>query len=82
TLPYWFTQRGLSDAYIALSLSIYSFSATMGTFLWGMATLRSLVFMSFSTTLPYWFTQRGLSDAYIALSLSIYSFSATMGTFL
>ncbi|MFN3178790.1 MAG: MFS transporter, partial [Thermus sp.] len=50
--------------------------------LWGMATLRSLVFMSFSTTLPYWFTQRGLSDAYIALSLSTYSFSATLGTFL
>ncbi|UZX16080.1 MFS transporter [Thermus sp. PS18] len=50
--------------------------------LWGMATLRSLVFMSFSTTLPYWFTQRGLSDAYIALSLSTYSFSATLGAFL
>ncbi|WP_347241006.1 MFS transporter [Thermus sp.] len=50
--------------------------------LWGMATLRSLVFMSFSTTLPYWFAQRGLSDAYTALSLSVYSFSATLGTFL
>ncbi len=50
--------------------------------LWGMATLRSLVFMSFSTTLPYWFAQRGLPDAYTALSLSVYSFSATLGTFL
>ncbi|WP_018110502.1 MFS transporter [Thermus igniterrae] len=50
--------------------------------LWGMATLRSLVFMSFSTTLPYWFAQRGLSDAYTALSLSLYSFSATLGAFL
>lgn len=50
--------------------------------LWGMATLRSLVFMSFSTTLPYWFAQRGLSDAYTAVSLSTYSFSATLGTFL
>lgn len=50
--------------------------------LWGMATLRSLVFMSFSTTLPYWFAQRGLSDGYTALSLSLYSFSATLGAFL
>lgn len=50
--------------------------------LWGMATLRSLVFMSFSTTLPYWFGQKGLSDAYTAFSLSVYSFSATLGTFL
>ncbi|AFV77160.1 arabinose efflux permease family protein [Thermus oshimai JL-2] len=50
--------------------------------LWGMATLRSLVFMSFSTTLPYWYAQKGLSDAYTALSLSVYSFSATLGTFL
>jgi len=50
--------------------------------LWGMATLRSLVFMSFSTTLPYWYAQRGLSDAYTAFSLSVYSFSATLGAFL
>lgn len=50
--------------------------------LWGMATLRSLVFMSFSTTLPYWYAHKGLSDAYTALSLSVYSFSATLGTFL
>lgn len=34
--------------------------------LWGMATLRSLVFMSFSTTLPYWYAHKGLSDAYTA----------------
>lgn len=50
--------------------------------LWGMATLRSLVFMSFSTTLPYWFAQRGIADAYTAVSLSTYSFSATLGAFL
>ena len=50
--------------------------------LWGMATLRSLVFMSFSTTLPYWYAQRGISDAYTAFSLSVYSFSATLGAFL
>ncbi|GLV48127.1 MFS transporter [Thermus sp. LT1-2-5] len=50
--------------------------------LWGMATLRSLVFMSFSTTLPYWYATRGLSDAYTAFSLSVYSFSATLGAFL
>ncbi|WP_234554456.1 MFS transporter [Thermus caliditerrae] len=50
--------------------------------LWGMATLRSLVFMSFSTTLPYWFAQRGITDAYTAVSLSTYSFSATLGAFL
>jgi len=50
--------------------------------LWGMATLRSLVFMSFSTTLPYWYAQRGIPDAYTALSLSAYSFSATLGAFL
>lgn len=50
--------------------------------LWGMATLRSLVFMSFSTTLPYWYHLKGLSDYYTGLSLSIYSFSATVGTFL
>ncbi len=50
--------------------------------LWGMATLRSLVFMSFSTTLPYWYAQKGLPDAYTALSLSVYSLSATLGTFL
>jgi len=47
-----------------------------------MATLRSLVFMSFSTTLPYWFAQRGIADAYTAVSLSTYSFSATLGAFL
>ena len=28
--------------------------------LWGMATLRSLVFLSFSTTLPYWYATLGL----------------------
>ncbi len=50
--------------------------------LWGMATLRSLVFMSFATTLPYWYAQRGIPDAYTALSLSVYSFSATLGAFL
>ncbi|TBH17503.1 MFS transporter [Thermus thermamylovorans] len=50
--------------------------------LWGMATLRSLVFMSFATTLPYWFAQKGLPDAYTAFSLSVYSFSATLGAFL
>ncbi|MER3537032.1 MAG: MFS transporter [Thermus sp.] len=50
--------------------------------LWGMATLRSLVFMSFSTTLPYWYHLKGLSDYYTGLSLSVYSFSATLGTLL
>jgi FSR family fosmidomycin resistance protein-like MFS transporter len=50
--------------------------------LWGMATLRSLVFMSFSTTLPYWYAQRGIPDAYTALSLLVYSLSATLGAFL
>jgi len=47
--------------------------------LWGMATLRSLVFLSFSTTLPYWYATKGLPDGYTALSLSIYSLSATLG---
>jgi type II secretory ATPase GspE/PulE/Tfp pilus assembly ATPase PilB-like protein len=42
--------------------------------LWGMATLRSLVFMSFATTLPYWYAERGIPDAYTAISLSVYSF--------
>ncbi|KGQ22997.1 MFS transporter [Thermus filiformis] len=50
--------------------------------LWGMATLRSLVFMSFSTTMPYWYHLKGLSDYYTGLSLSVYSFSATLGTLL
>ncbi len=50
--------------------------------LWGMATLRSLVFVSFATTLPYWYTQRGLSETYVGLSLSVYSLSGTLGNFL
>jgi MFS transporter, FSR family, fosmidomycin resistance protein len=35
TLPYWYAQRGIPDAYTALSLSVYSFSATLGAFLGG-----------------------------------------------
>ncbi|MCL4455620.1 MAG: MFS transporter [Deinococcus sp.] len=50
--------------------------------LWAVSTLRSLVFMSFSTTIPYWYHTRGLSDARMALALSVYSFSATFGAFL
>jgi FSR family fosmidomycin resistance protein-like MFS transporter len=50
--------------------------------LWAVATLRSITFMSFSTTIPFWFAQRGLSDAQTALTLSIYSFSSTAGAFL
>nr|WP_243455034.1 MFS transporter [Meiothermus sp. CFH 77666] len=50
--------------------------------LWAVSTLRSIVFMSFSTTIPFWFAQRGISDAQVALTLSIYSISATVGAFL
>lgn len=50
--------------------------------LWAVSTLRSITFMSFSTTIPFWFAQRGLSDAQTALALSVYSFSATAGAFL
>ncbi|MEZ4630559.1 MAG: MFS transporter [Deinococcales bacterium] len=35
TIPYWFHQRGLSDADTALALSVYSFAATAGAFLGG-----------------------------------------------
>jgi len=35
SIPFWFQQRGLPDANIALALSVYSFSATAGAFLGG-----------------------------------------------
>ena len=35
TIPFWFAQRGLPDAKVALALSVYSFSATAGAFLGG-----------------------------------------------
>ncbi len=35
TLPFWFAQRGLSDAQLALTLSVYSFAGVAGTFLGG-----------------------------------------------
>lgn len=50
--------------------------------LWAVSTLRSVVFLSFSTTIPFWFHQRGLPDAQVALALSVYSISATVGAFL
>ena len=50
--------------------------------LWAASTLRSIVFVSFSTTIPFWFHQRGISDAQVALTLSAYSISATVGAFL
>jgi FSR family fosmidomycin resistance protein-like MFS transporter len=50
--------------------------------LWAVATLRSITFMSFSTTIPFWFAQRGLSDAQTALTLTVYSFASTAGAFL
>lgn len=50
--------------------------------LWAVATLRSLVFMSFSTSIPFWFLQRGLSENDYQLALILYSFSGTAGAFL
>ncbi|RDI95638.1 MFS transporter [Meiothermus sp. QL-1] len=50
--------------------------------LWAVSTLRSLVFMSFSTTIPFWFHTRGIPDSQVALALSAYSLSATVGAFL
>lgn len=50
--------------------------------LWAVSTLRSVVFMSFSTSIPFWFLQRGLSEDQYKFALSIYSFSATLGAFL
>lgn len=35
TIPYWFDQRGMADAQIALALSVYNFSGTIGSFLGG-----------------------------------------------
>lgn len=50
--------------------------------LWAVSTLRSVVFMSFSTTIPFWFAQRGLSDEWVKITLTAYSVSATAGAFL
>ena len=50
--------------------------------LWAVTTLRSVVFMSFSTTIPFWFHQRGLSDDWIKVVLTVYSLAATAGAFL
>ncbi|PZA08187.1 MULTISPECIES: MFS transporter [unclassified Meiothermus] len=50
--------------------------------LWAVSTLRSVVFMSFSTTIPFWFAQRGLSDEWVKVTLTAYSVSATAGAFL
>lgn len=50
--------------------------------LWAVTTLRSMVFMSFSTTIPFWFHQRGLSDDWIKVVLTVYSLAATAGAFL
>ncbi|HEU4743375.1 MAG TPA: MFS transporter [Meiothermus sp.] len=50
--------------------------------LWAVSTLRSIVFMSFSTTIPFWFAQRGLSDEWVKITLTVYSVSATAGAFL
>jgi FSR family fosmidomycin resistance protein-like MFS transporter len=35
TIPFWFTQRGMGDAQIALALTTYNFSAAAGAFLGG-----------------------------------------------
>lgn len=35
TIPFWFAQRGISDAQMAITLSIYSFAAVAGTFIGG-----------------------------------------------
>lgn len=35
TIPFWFAQRDISDAHMALTLSVYSFAGTAGTFLGG-----------------------------------------------
>lgn len=35
TIPFWFVQRGISDAQMAITLSIYSFAGVAGTFLGG-----------------------------------------------
>ena len=48
--------------------------------LWAMSTLRSVTFMSFSTTIPFWFAQRGIADDKTALALTVYSLSATAGS--
>ncbi len=50
--------------------------------LWAVTTLRSIVFMSFSTTIPFWFHQRGLSDDWVKVVLTVYSLAATAGAFL
>ena len=50
--------------------------------LWAVTTLRSVVFMSFSTTIPFWFHQRGLSDDWTKVVLTVYALAATAGAFL
>ncbi|MDX2007001.1 MAG: MFS transporter [Meiothermus sp.] len=50
--------------------------------LWAVTTLRSIVFMSFSTTIPFWFHQRGLSDDWVKVVLTVYALAATAGAFL
>ncbi|GEM87687.1 MFS transporter [Meiothermus granaticius] len=50
--------------------------------LWAVTTLRSVVFMSFSTTIPFWFHSRGISDDWTKVVLTVYSLAATAGAFL
>jgi MFS transporter, FSR family, fosmidomycin resistance protein len=62
--------------------------------LWAMATLRNIAFMSFSTTIPYWFEQRGIPETMVGLppgtgfiltttlALTVYNVAATTGAFL
>jgi len=50
--------------------------------LWAVTTLRSVVFMSFSTTIPFWFHSRGLSDDWVKVVLTVYNLAATAGAFL
>ncbi|MGL4611841.1 MAG: MFS transporter [Trueperaceae bacterium] len=60
--------------------------------LWALATLRNIVFMSFSTTIPYWFAQRNISETLSSgqpwwlltttLTLTVYNIAATAGAFL
>jgi FSR family fosmidomycin resistance protein-like MFS transporter len=50
--------------------------------LWAVTTLRSVVFMSFSTTIPFWFHSRGISDDWTKVVLTVYNLAATAGAFL
>lgn len=50
--------------------------------LWAVTTLRSIVFMSFSTTIPFWFHSRGISDDWTKVVLTVYNLAATTGAFL